>query len=156
MKMKNSPLERDLSQCSDLGSLARPSGVAVLHHCLESVRGTMSQEHLKSSSTVRLLIYICSSDSVIIVYLTEYTVNGLLVHLASDSIFAQARSNSAEVVQRCHPECHFCLLVTELVHLGHKKWRRNVTTKTNINNTGQVSRDDRFEENDATHQQPPK
>lgn len=52
-------------------------------------------------------------------YPSEDAVNRLLVHVDCDGIFSQARSDGAEVVQRCHPERHFCLFVTELVHLMH-------------------------------------
>lgn len=70
---------------------------------------------------------------VIFAHLTEYAINILLVHRASDGVFAQARSNGAEVVQRRHPESHFCLLVTELVHLERKveeRTKKNTHTLT--------------------------
>lgn len=52
-----------------------------------------------------------------VVYLFKNAINSFLVHLASDSIFTQTTSNSAEVVQRRHSERHLGLLVTKLVHL---------------------------------------
>ena len=63
-------------------------------------------------------------------YLSEDAVNSLLVHVARDGFFTQARSDRAEVVQRRHPERHFCLLVTELVHLEHKEWTVRTTTNS--------------------------
>ena len=149
MKIKHSPPEMAPSQCSHLGIVARPSGAAELHHCLESVRRSISKRSINDTVNLHLIKRLCNYPA----YLSEDAVNGLLVHLGVDGVFAQARGHSAEVVQRRHPECHFCLLVAELVHLEGKKWRRNVTMKTNISNTGEALNDDDFEVNDATHQQ---
>lgn len=50
-------------------------------------------------------------------YPSEDAVNRLLVHVDCDGVFSQARGDGAKVVQRRHPERHFCLFVTELVYL---------------------------------------
>lgn len=126
MKIKHSPPKMDLSQCSRLGSLARPSGVVGFHHCLESVK-EINKPGASQKQCTTVAFHLLRLFHYYLVYLFEDAVNSLLVHLASDSIFAQARSNSAEVVQRCHPERHFCLLVTELVHLDTRSRERNVT-----------------------------
>lgn len=121
MKIKCSPLELDRSPCAHVCSPAKPSGVSGSHHCLESVTRSISQENLNAAW--QLFIYILSNNSGNDqVYLSENAVDGFLVHVAIDGIFAQARSDSAEVVQRCHPECHFGVLVTELVHLEYEMW----------------------------------
>lgn len=57
-------------------------------------------------------------------YLFKNALNGLLVQLAIDGVFTQARSDGAEVIQRCHPERHLCLLVTKLVHLDDGKTKK--------------------------------
>lgn len=50
-------------------------------------------------------------------YPSQNAVNRLLVYVDRDGVFSQARSDGAEVVQRRHPERHFCLFAAELVHL---------------------------------------
>lgn len=55
MKIKHSPPEMALSQCSHLGSVARPSGAAELHRCLESVRRSISKRSIDDTVNLHLI-----------------------------------------------------------------------------------------------------
>lgn len=122
IKVKQLLLKLDLCRSFRPESSAKLSEVVVSHHCQVSVKNeynwnlgrTVQAPFLNGCNYVPHL----SNDAIYI----------LLVHLVSDSVFAQTRRNRAEVVQRCHPEGHLCLLVTELVHLEHKTLAKETNT----------------------------
>lgn len=134
----NKPIEKDPSHCAHLGSLTRPSGAAALHPLQESVRGnergvfkTISSDRGCGQQMLKLKKLSEGDDEDHegkSLYPSENAVNRLLVHVAGDSLLSQAGSDGAEVVQRCHPERHFCLLVAELVHLRHRDRMEGVLT----------------------------
>lgn len=75
--------------------------------CLTPVNGCAIKEEVRRAGIIKGKSLYPSQDA----------VDGLLVHVDRDGVFSQARGDGAEVVQRRHPERHFCLFVTELVHL---------------------------------------